>query len=382
MAIEPTPDAGASFAPERIAALVEALPVGVFILDRNGDAIYANGAAQTLLGRGIVPGDVAENLNERYPSFRAGTNERYPTHELPIVRALHGERTTIDDLEVDRNGQRVSLEVTATPILDEDGTVAFAVAVFQDITARRMAQRALAELNTRLEDEVTRRTIELLRAKTEAEDANRAKSLFLMNVSHELRTPLNHIIGFNELLSERLDDERTRKMAETAGASGRELLDKVNDLIELARAETDLPDSPKQSLDLGRIIGEAAARFGVRVETHEPLGTGACDERGLRRILADCFERSKGATAHAAIERGEGGARLRLRIAHDELAGRVHSLAVAFGETVPRDDARYRQQPVDFRVAVARMQARAMGGELAAVDEGRAVELLLPLGEG
>jgi PAS domain S-box-containing protein len=383
MSSQPTADAGASFGPERIAALVEALPVGVFILDRDGTAIYANGAAQALLGRGIIPGDAADNLSEHFAAYRAGTNEHYPSHAMPIVRALSGERTTVDDMEVDRFGHRVALEVTASPIFDEHGNVAFAVAVFQDITPRRIAQRALAELNARLEDEVTRRTIELLRAKTEAEEASRAKSLFLMNVSHELRTPLNHIIGFNELLSERLGDERERKMAATAGASGRELLDKVNDLIELARAEADPPDAPHRALDLEALLADAATRFDVRIEIAQPLGTGSCNERGIRRILADCFERAKGSTVRANVERHGGAGRLVLRIASEELSGRVRALAAAFGENAGGDEARYRQQPVDFRVAVARTQARAMGGDLVPVDEpgSASVDVILPFVE-
>ncbi|HJQ36135.1 MAG TPA: histidine kinase dimerization/phospho-acceptor domain-containing protein [Thermoanaerobaculia bacterium] len=71
------------------------------------------------------------------------------------------------------------------------------------------------------------------------EQALRAKSAFLMNVSDELRTPLNHIIGFTELLAERIDDDRSRTFARTAHASGMQLLEKINDLIELAR--TDAP---------------------------------------------------------------------------------------------------------------------------------------------
>jgi signal transduction histidine kinase len=380
MTIEPQLEAGASFGPERLAALVEALPVGVFILDADGTAIYANGAAQSLLGRGILSGDAAANLGERFAAYRAGTNEPYPSSAMPIVRALAGERTSVDDMEVERYGQRVALEVTATPILDDDGRVSFAVAVFQDVTARRIAQRALADLNTRLEEEVTRRTIDLLRAKTEAEEASRAKSLFLMNVSHELRTPLNHIIGFNELLSERLGDERSRKMAETAGASGRDLLDKVNDLIELARAEADPPVVLHRLFELEALLEETALPFGMRIEARHPLGTAACDEHGVRRVLTGCFERARGATATVHTERRGGAGRLVLRIDSEDLASRVRALAVALGEDVPGDQPRYRQQAVDFRIAVARTQARAMGGDIIALDEGgcAAVEVSLP----
>ena len=122
---------GLTFGPDRLAQLVEALPVGVFILDGAGAAIYANSAAQALLGRGVAAGDNAGNLGERFAAVRAGTDDPYPTDGMPIVRALAGERTSVDDMEVMRNGERIALEVTATPVRGDDGRVEFAVAVFQ-----------------------------------------------------------------------------------------------------------------------------------------------------------------------------------------------------------------------------------------------------------
>lgn len=195
------------FSAEWLPQLVEALPVGVFILNAEGVAVYANGAAQTLLGRTIGEGDRAENLRERYAAYVAGTNEPYPTHCMPIVRALRGERVYVDDMEIERDGMRVALEVTATPIFDEQHRVAFAAAVFQDVTPKRNEQ------------------------------ALRARNAFLMNISHELRTPLTHILGFTELLAERIEDDRSRNFAKTAHASGMVLLEKINDLIELARTD-------------------------------------------------------------------------------------------------------------------------------------------------
>src|SRR6185436_7373215 len=233
---------GLSFAPERLAQLVEALPVGVFILDSHGHAVYANTAAQKLLGKGIVEGDRADGLAERYSAVIAGTNEPYPTERMPIVRALSGERTTIDDMEVIRNGARIPLEVSGTPIVDDEGRLLCAVAVFQDITERRRAHDELERRVAERTAELAKTVDDLLAATAAAEQASKAKSLFLMNVSHELRTPLNHVIGFSELLSERLEDPRNRQLAETASASGRELLEKIDGLIDLARAETESAD--------------------------------------------------------------------------------------------------------------------------------------------
>jgi len=400
------PATGITFGPDRLAELVEALPVGVFILDGAGAAIYANGAAQALLGRGVAAGDHADNLGERFSAVRAGTDEPYPTEGMPIVRALAGERTNVDDIEVMRNGERIALEVTATPVRGEGGRVEFAVAVFQDITVRRQAQRALARLNEELEQLVVRRTTELantvavlekeiaqrtvyendlIEARATAERASRAKSVFLMNVSHELRTPLNHVIGFSDLLSDRLVEPKHKKLAETAGASGRELLEKVDRLIELARADAAPAAVAVIEFDCDALLSEAAAPFGIRWDESPPLGLRSGPAIGILQVLHDLLQR---ATALASPEEcsfsayamnHENETRLVVRIASGVLAARVRAVAQIFGEQAEPDPSLFRQQEIDFDLAVARARARVMGGDLKASGED-AVELTLPMG--
>lgn len=70
--------------------------------------------------------------------------------------------------------------------------------------------------------------------------ANKLKSEFLANMSHEFRTPLNAILGFAELLREKpgTDDEKIKRYAENIVTSGRSLLNMINDLLDLAKAES------------------------------------------------------------------------------------------------------------------------------------------------
>jgi PAS domain S-box-containing protein len=376
-----------TFGPERMAQLVEALPAGVFILDGHGDAVYSNNAARALLGRGIADDDRADNLREHYAAYVAGTGQLYPTERMPIVRALSGERTTIDDMEVDRNGQRVALQVTATPIVDDDGKVIFAVAVFQDISERRRAQHALARLNDELEREVTRRTAELanmvdelLEAKASAEQASNAKSVFLMNVSHELRTPLHHIIGFNELLTERVDDPRNRRLAENAEASGRELLEKINDLIELARTEAQPSKLRATSFDFMTVLDDVARSNRIRFEIGEHIGSIDADETAVRRLLDHVLQRAAEdgeSVLSVRVEPDGDGRRVVVSIPSERMTIRVRALAHLFGEGLPSEETRFQQQEIDFRLATARSQARMLGGDLTA-DDG-VVRLLLPM---
>jgi len=336
----------ANFEGLRLPQLVDALPVGVFILDAQGHAIYANTMAEAMLGRSIMEGDRATNLSERYAAYVAGTNEPYPTERMPIIRALHGENATIDDMEIDRHGVRIALEVTGTPLYDRDGSLLYAVAVFQDITARRRANKL--------------------------ERANKAKNVFLMNISHELRTPLNHIIGFNELLAERIEEPRSRKLAVNAGASGRELLDKINDLLELARTEADPFIPAAERFDFDRMLSDLLSVATATFHVEEPIGEVVGDRDLTTHIVSVIMQRA-----------GENPIRVTkteewvvLSIEDARLAARVRAVAHLYGEEHAPDHLRFQQMEIDLRLAVVRTETRIIGGDIHA--EGDCVEVRIP----
>jgi signal transduction histidine kinase len=88
-------------------------------------------------------------------------------------------------------------------------------------------------------------------------ESNRLKSEFLANVSHELRTPLNSILGFAELLRDQITekiDAKTLRYVQNILASGRNLLDLINDLLDLAKIEAGRMDVRSEPLSLGDVF--------------------------------------------------------------------------------------------------------------------------------
>ena len=141
----------------KLAQFLEAIPIGVAVLDSQGRPYYINRAGQQLLGQGVLPLNSVEELSESYQVYIAGTDTLYPCENLPIVRALRGQNATADDLEIHRPDKKIPIEAWGTPIFDA-GKVAFAMAVFQDVAERKQAEterhkfiEKLFELNQNLE---------------------------------------------------------------------------------------------------------------------------------------------------------------------------------------------------------------------------------------
>jgi PAS domain S-box-containing protein len=148
----------------RMTQFLEAVPVGIAVMDASGRPCCFNQRAIQLVGKGTDPSVTLEQLAEAYQLYRAGTDQQYPTEELPIIQALSGERTTVNDLEIHQNSAIIPVEVWGTPIFDEQGNVAYALAAFQDITERRQAEQLLADYNRTLEQQVAERTAALQRS--------------------------------------------------------------------------------------------------------------------------------------------------------------------------------------------------------------------------
>ncbi|MBE9230056.1 PAS domain-containing protein, partial [Phormidium sp. LEGE 05292] len=174
---------------------LEAIPVGIGIIDAAGRPYYANRRGIQLMGKEIDPTVPSDQISEVYQFYVTGTDQIYPSENLPIIRALSGERTTVDGIDIRQNNKTIPVEVWGTPVFDEQGNVAYAIAAFQDITERKEAERLLADYNRMLEQQVAERTLLLSQ---EIEERQRVENaLRHSEEQRRLTMDLTHIGSWN-----------------------------------------------------------------------------------------------------------------------------------------------------------------------------------------
>ncbi len=126
-------------------------------------------------------------------------------------------------------------------------------------------------------------------------EANRLKTEFLSIMSHELRTPLNAVIGFAEVLRDGGGlDERQQKYLTNIDTSGRNLLQLVNDILDLARVRSDKLDLEKEDISIPQVMNDvrklglpfaAARHVWLEIEPSEELPLVEADEAKVKRVL-------------------------------------------------------------------------------------------------
>jgi PAS domain S-box-containing protein len=170
----------------------------------------------------------------------------------------------------------------------------------------------------------------LLAAKETAETANRTKSEFLANMSHELRTPLNAIIGFSEVMTQEIfgpmGNANYQDYANDIHDSGHHLLNIINDILDVSKAEVGMIELSEEVIDLPgliedslRLVRSHADEKGLDLKVDLPTRKVRLrgDKRRLKQVLINLLSNAVKFTAAGTVTvkvagRSDGGVTLRV----------------------------------------------------------------------
>jgi two-component system sensor histidine kinase/response regulator len=215
-------------------SLVMNNPAAIIVLDENEKIASCNPAFEKLFG--YTQKEIIEsNLDALITTDATHQEASQYTQQTLTGETIHGigKRRR-------KNGTLVDVEIFGVPVIVGEQKIG-ALAIYHDIT-------------------------ELISARQDAEDANRAKSEFLANMSHEIRTPMNGVIGMLELaLDTSLTDEQ-REYLNISLQSAEALLALINDILDFSKIEAKRMELETISFNLRTTVEDAAASLAQRAQ--------------------------------------------------------------------------------------------------------------------
>ena len=264
--------------PAYLAAIVESADDAILSKDLTGVIRSANAAAERLFGY-----TSAELIGK--PVLMLIPPDRQDEEERILASLRAGRRIDhYETVRVAKDGRRIDVSLTVSPVYGPAGTIIGASKVVRDITEQK---RAVAEREQLLRSERA--------ARMEAERANRVKDDFIAMISHELRTPLNAILGWADVLKGGDGDAAMRDHGlDVIVRNARLQAQLISDLLDVSRIVSGKLGLDLSNVDLKDVIGHAvealqgtAAGKGINLVTRLPADalTTTGDAARLQQIV-------------------------------------------------------------------------------------------------
>lgn len=222
----------------RLRSILDTAAEGIIIIDEHGIIEAFNSSAEGIFGWSHED-VVGSNVSMLAPSPHAEQHNAYLKKYMDTgEQQILGFTREVSGLRKDGTQFPMNLAVSEVRLGDRR----LFTGIIRDVTDQKSVEETILRHSEILEHTVAERTAELAAAKDKAEASNRAKSIFLANMSHELRTPLHGILSFSDF---GIRDMYVSNPSEIHGyfkmirKSGRTLLTLLNDLLDLAKLESD-----------------------------------------------------------------------------------------------------------------------------------------------
>ncbi len=226
--------------------LLNAAPLGVFLVDADFRICQVNPVALPILGDipgGLLNRDFSEIIHHLWPKDHADEVVNIFRRTLEIGEPYFTPECA--EFRIDRKVMEY-YEWRTERIILSDGRFGL-VCYFRDISQQVQSREAIAE------------------ARDKAEAASHAKSEFLANMSHEIRTPMNAVVGLSGILAmDTALSSKQKEMVNTLQLSAQSLLGLINDLLDIAKIETNQIELEHIPFTLGEIIGEIFGMLSVK----------------------------------------------------------------------------------------------------------------------
>jgi PAS domain S-box-containing protein len=197
--------------------VLDTIPARVFWKDTN--CVFLGGNQLIAQDLGIhTPGHLVGKTD--YDFFSKKEAERFRADDQQVMSTGIPKIGYEEPLHAS-NGKIIWLLTAKVPLRNKEGTIIGILGTYEDITIRKQTE------------------IELIKAKEDAEAANKAKDEFLAIMSHEMRTPLNPILGFADLMLDDCTTEPEISYLKTIISSGKRQLSLIDDILHYMRINGD-----------------------------------------------------------------------------------------------------------------------------------------------
>ncbi|MCY1632803.1 PAS domain S-box protein [Marinifilum sp. D737] len=200
----------------RLETILETVPEMIWLKNTDGNYLACNNNFAEFLGVSkeelIGKSDFVIYKNDELADF-------YSKKDMEVIQSANTIRF-VNWAKSVKSDKEILTETIKTPMYDSNGNITGVLGVSRDIS------------------EIKKTEEELRKAKEQAEESDKLKSIFLANMSHEIRTPMNAIMGFSELLIDsEIEEVERMQYVNIIQQSGNRLVQIIDDIVDLSKLE-------------------------------------------------------------------------------------------------------------------------------------------------